>query len=941
LAAVYGCQIEITLLVIALAILNGPYGAAVVVTNSTTTVLNTWDARRLPPTYHYNDLGLVSNINSRENTRALTASSSAAYATIGNLTATEANTYDNRGFRLSSLQQATDRGITSTYDVSGNLTNQTTTVLSTGRKDRIRDNYGYDNLANLFGYRDTFYDKTTTANAQTAVNVYNYTYANTYTGRQISSIAVSSTQVGTAAGITTNKFDNRGRIIVTSITEANSANTSTDTGYRKFLYNTDGEVIIKAEKKFGDSSYKIQNYYYSSEGELANLGSIDGVDISPLSAIYEGGTTPSSYIIKLGDSLMSIAQSIFGDANLWYIIADANGLSQGPTDRFTASDVGRSLRLPNRDVVVGGNARNFKSYSASAPRSRASDAQWSDIAVGQLNTISAQSSSGARRFQKSGYVSGSSSAVTQADMNAPWSMLNLNGFQNTTADFLYASGSGAMAASSLSDWSVVNPRGSTGLHTIENFNSGFGAPKQEVANSTSSWDWNVPDSFKEGASFIDLVLDGTSLVTNFTVMYSNPFNLVDIRAVASKVNLEYLKDTYSLVANSHEVLSGLEIAGKFSFGLTTVFSGLDLYSAATKEGGYDGFGIAKSSIDIGFGVAGLFGGPLGAVGEVSYGLMGEVVKTDLYQEYVGIPLGNGIDNTINFADDVKFLGSYIFGSSDINLSSSSPTGGELAPGLLNHIENLPTTNTLEPFNIPSASTYSNHIENFSTTNTLGSFNISSASISINGLANYNQSFSNFNLDLKSSSQIAAGSLTANISEQFRSDWSVYGPAYQRAAEQRAIAREYAYAMSPAMGPKGPHGQPFDLGASLASFRGPTRYAEYKDGKKIYLSDAEVARRRQAEAEANEIEAKAAGRRYYNERESIQNLEIELDNIRYPNPHELELRAQDPTRYTSYDAEYDRKRASYLEDQLRGKIDDFNNKDWSPYVSSVYTDIEYA
>jgi YD repeat-containing protein len=316
--------------------------------------------------YNYNDLGLVSNISRRENTRALTASSNAAYVTIGALSSVEANTYDNRGFRLSSLQQANDRGITSTYDASGNLTNQTTTVLSTGRKDTIRDNYGYDNLGNLFGYRDTFYDKTTTANAQTAVNVYNYTYANTYTGRQISSVAVSSTQAGTVAGITTNKFDSRGRIIVTSITEANSANTSTGTGYRKFLYNTDGEVIIKAEKKFGDSSYKIQNYYYSNEGELANLGTIDGVDISPLSAIYEGGDTPSSYIIKLGDSLMSIAQSIFGDANLWYIIADANGLSQGPTDRFTASDAGRSLRIPNKDYVIGNSSRNFKSYNANS-----------------------------------------------------------------------------------------------------------------------------------------------------------------------------------------------------------------------------------------------------------------------------------------------------------------------------------------------------------------------------------------------------------------------------------------------------------------------------------------------------------------------------------------------------------------------------------------------
>jgi hypothetical protein len=87
--------------------------------------------------YTYNDLGLVGAITSRENTRALTASSTTSYATIGTLTSVEANTYDNRGFRLSSLRQSTDRGITSTYDATGNLTTQTTTVLSTGRKDII------------------------------------------------------------------------------------------------------------------------------------------------------------------------------------------------------------------------------------------------------------------------------------------------------------------------------------------------------------------------------------------------------------------------------------------------------------------------------------------------------------------------------------------------------------------------------------------------------------------------------------------------------------------------------------------------------------------------------------------------------------------------------------------------------------------------------------
>jgi nucleoid-associated protein YgaU len=41
--------------------------------------------------------------------------------------------------------------------------------------------------------------------------------------------------------------------------------------------------------------------------------------------------TASSYTIQQGDSLQSIAQALWGDAGLWYLIADANGLSSGQT----------------------------------------------------------------------------------------------------------------------------------------------------------------------------------------------------------------------------------------------------------------------------------------------------------------------------------------------------------------------------------------------------------------------------------------------------------------------------------------------------------------------------------------------------------------------------------------------------------------------------------
>jgi len=36
-------------------------------------------------------------------------------------------------------------------------------------------------------------------------------------------------------------------------------------------------------------------------------------------------------VVAQGDTLQGIAMSLFGDASLWYIIADANGVRQTPT----------------------------------------------------------------------------------------------------------------------------------------------------------------------------------------------------------------------------------------------------------------------------------------------------------------------------------------------------------------------------------------------------------------------------------------------------------------------------------------------------------------------------------------------------------------------------------------------------------------------------------
>lgn len=67
---------------------------------------------------------------------------------------------------------------------------------------------------------------------------------------------------------------------------------------------------------------------------------------------------PSTYIVQQGDTLQSIANAVWGDASLWWMIADANGLTGG---KLTA---GVSLTLPTRANIVNNDYDTFKPYDS-------------------------------------------------------------------------------------------------------------------------------------------------------------------------------------------------------------------------------------------------------------------------------------------------------------------------------------------------------------------------------------------------------------------------------------------------------------------------------------------------------------------------------------------------------------------------------------------------
>ncbi len=70
------------------------------------------------------------------------------------------------------------------------------------------------------------------------------------------------------------------------------------------------------------------------------------------------GPVATSYTVRNGDTLQSIARTVWGDSAMWYLIADANGLASGST--LSANMV---LIIPNKVTNIHNNAGTFRPYN--------------------------------------------------------------------------------------------------------------------------------------------------------------------------------------------------------------------------------------------------------------------------------------------------------------------------------------------------------------------------------------------------------------------------------------------------------------------------------------------------------------------------------------------------------------------------------------------------
>ena len=96
------------------------------------------------------------------------------------------------------------------------------------------------------------------------------------------------------------------------------------------------------------------------DASYTGLSQITDYSLRQLGSDSIPGGTVQSHVVRLGDTLQTIAQIYFGSPAYWYLIADANGLSG--SERLAE---GVTLTIPNKVANSANSAQTFKVYNES------------------------------------------------------------------------------------------------------------------------------------------------------------------------------------------------------------------------------------------------------------------------------------------------------------------------------------------------------------------------------------------------------------------------------------------------------------------------------------------------------------------------------------------------------------------------------------------------
>ncbi|KHK58654.1 hypothetical protein PI87_02585 [Ralstonia sp. A12] len=213
---------------------------------------------------------------------------------------------------------------------------------------------GYDAAGNVTNYRIT--------DSSGVTETFSTTYTKFEGYKEASVTGFRSDNAG-QSGTTLDHYDVNGNLIEVE-------DTTKDANSRVFVNDANGNILQKTQQGNVLQQLVVDGQVYGTYGTGVdptkptndngdpNYADLTNFNLSyqPITNAYPGAAT-GQYTIRSGDTLRSIAQSAYGDAELWYQIADANDLRSDNDLR-----VGQTLTIPNRVASAHNTSSSFKPY---------------------------------------------------------------------------------------------------------------------------------------------------------------------------------------------------------------------------------------------------------------------------------------------------------------------------------------------------------------------------------------------------------------------------------------------------------------------------------------------------------------------------------------------------------------------------------------------------
>jgi len=281
------------------------------------------------------------------------------------------------------------------YNNNGIATQYNTLIYEKGRlskqttkdqygQDTIKTSYAYDDIGNLTGLTTQVLSTNKKTPGYTQIHRYRYALWDSYL-QETDDVSIESPGYATRYGKSTHIYNVNGQLEKVEDQQPGINNNTTEyltssmdgirarkdkngqTSYLNVAGKTIGDLRLNADKSQRLDIYGGFTPVGSAEKTVPGGGFLNGGGHHLQSTndfLQQSNTTDGAlpnapqdnlgaYTIKAGDTLESIALQIYGDSSLWYLIADANGI----TDRSArAGEKGSQLHIGLRLNIQGASS---------------------------------------------------------------------------------------------------------------------------------------------------------------------------------------------------------------------------------------------------------------------------------------------------------------------------------------------------------------------------------------------------------------------------------------------------------------------------------------------------------------------------------------------------------------------------------------------------------